>query len=391
VERSNLFPTLGAAPSASFSGNGAVSNGGAVSGAGGSAGGVRQFYSSPLDLTWQLDLWGGIRRTVSAATNTAQATAAQLENARLSYQAELAQNYFSLHGLDSRKRLLEASVKLYTDYVDLTKFRFQNGVASEGDVALAQTQLESTRAQLIDVGVQRSQFEHAIAILTGKPPAELTIPEGPWTTPPPPVPVGIPSQLLQRRPDIAMAERQVAAANEQIGVAKAAYFPNLTLAATGGLESSSLAQWFTWPGRFWSLGPQLAQTILDFGKRRGTLQRSEAAYDAAVAAYRQTVLTAFQQVEDNLAALRILEEESATEDKAVKAAAQSLEITTEQYRNGTADYLQVITAQTALLSAQAASIGILTNRMVANVLLVEALGGGWDASELPSPQQLRSG
>jgi NodT family efflux transporter outer membrane factor (OMF) lipoprotein len=327
---------------------------------------------------------------VSAATNTAQATAAQLENARLSYQSELARDYFSLHGLDSRKRLLEASVKLYTDYVDLTKFRLQKGVASQGDVALAQTQLESTRAQLIDVGVGRSQFEHAIAILTGKPPAELTIPEAPWTTPPPAVPLGLPSQLLERRPDIAMAERQVAAANEQIGVAKAAYYPNLALAASGGFEGSSLAHWFTWPARFWSLGPQLAETVLDFGKRRGTLQETEAAYDAALAGYRQTVLTAFQQVEDNLASLRILEEEAGADDKAVQAAAQSLEITTEQYRNGTADYLQVITAQTALLSAQASSISILTNRMVANVSLVEALGGGWDASQLPSPQQLRS-
>jgi NodT family efflux transporter outer membrane factor (OMF) lipoprotein len=391
VARSNLFPTLTTSPSASFSaassslGTGQVSSAGTVSG-----GGVRQLYNWPFDLTWQLDLWGGIRRTVSAATNTAQASAAQLENARLSYQAELAQDYFSMHGLDATKKLLEQSVNLYTEYVDLTKLQFQQGVASQADVALAQTQLESTRAQMIGVGVQRAQYEHAIAILTGKPPAEMTIPETPWTTPPPPVPVGLPSQLLERRPDIAVAERQVAAANEQIGVAKAAYYPTLTLSGSGGFESSSIVHWLSWPARFWALGPQLAETLLDFGKRRGTVQESEAAYDAAVANYRQTVLTAFQQVEDNLAALRILGEQAGAEQRAIGAAGTSLDITTDQYKQGVADYLQVITAQTALLTDQVTAIGILSNRMLASVQLVEALGGGWDASQLPSPQDLRS-
>jgi len=393
VARSNLFPTLTPSPSASFSSSPAnlgaaqVSSAGTVSSGGG---GVHQLYTLPFDLTWQLDLWGGIRRTVSAATNTAQASAAQLENARLSYQAELAQDYFSMHGLDATKKLLEQSVNLYTEYVDLTKLRFQQGVASQADVALAQTQLESTRAQMIGVGVQRAQYEHAIAILTGKPPAEMTIPETPWTTPPPPMPVGLPSQLLERRPDIAVAERQVAAANEQIGVAKAAYYPTLTLGGSGGFESSSIAHWLTWPARFWALGPQLAETLLDFGKRRGTVQESEAAYDAAIANYRQTVLTAFQQVEDNVAALRILEEQAGAEQRAIGAAETSLDITTDQYKQGVADYLQVITAQTARLTDQVTAVGILTNRMLASVQLIEALGGGWDASQLPSPQDLRS-
>jgi len=294
--------------------------------------------------------------------------------------------------VDAERRLLDNSVKLYTQYLDLTQFRVQYGTASDADVALAESQLESTRAQWIGAGVQRAQYEHAIAVLTGKPPAELAISERTKTAPPPPpIPVGVPSQLLQRRPDIATAERQVATANEEIGVAKAAYYPNLTLSAVAGLESSSITQWISWPSRFWSLGPQLAGTILDFGKRRGTVQESEAAYDAAVANYRQIVLTSFQQVEDNLAALRILEEQAAAQNRAVKAAQTSLDVTTDQYRNGVADYLQVITSQTTLLTDQVTAIGILTNRMTANVLLVEALGGGWGASELPSASQLAHG
>jgi NodT family efflux transporter outer membrane factor (OMF) lipoprotein len=395
VARSNLFPTLTTAPTATFSGSGSragiaqSANTNTVSPASGS--GIQQFYTLPLDLTWQLDLWGSIRRTVSAASETAEASAAQLENARLSYQAELAEDYFSMHGLDAEKKLLEGSVKSYAEYLDLTKFQFQHGTASNADIALAQAQLESANAQLIGLGVQRAQYEHAIAILIGKPPAELTIPQLAWTTPPPPVPVGLPSQLLERRPDIATAERQVAAANEEIGIAKAAYYPTLTLGASGGFESSIIGQLLTWPAHFWSLGPQLAETILDFGKRRGTLQESQAAYDAAVANYRQTVLAAFQQVEDNLAALRILEEQAGAEDRAVSAAKLSLDVTTDQFKYGVNDYLEVLTAQATLLNDQVTATGILTSRMLASVMLVEALGGGWDASQLPSSEQLHSG
>ena len=394
VARSNLFPTLAASPSASYSGASSSLGPGQISSAntvaaGGSGGGVRQFYTLPFDLTWQMDLWGSIRRGVSAAAETAQASAAQLENARLAYQAQLAEDYFSMHGLDSQQKLLQDSVNLYTQYLNLTEFQLRQGTASGATVALARTQLESTRAQLIGVGVQRAQYEHAIAILIGKPPAELTLPHVPSVAPPPGVPVGIPSQLLERRPDISAAERQVAAANEQIGIAKAAYFPAFTLTGSGGLESSTLAQWLTWPSRFWALGPQFAETILDFGRRRGTVRETEAAYDAAVANYRQTVLNAFQQVEDNLAASRILEQQAAAEHRAVEAAQTSLNVTTDQYKQGLVDYLQVITAQTALLGDQVAEIGVLTNRALASVMLVEALGGGWSASDLPTPGQLR--
>jgi NodT family efflux transporter outer membrane factor (OMF) lipoprotein len=395
VARSNLLPTVTTAPTATFSGSGSragvvqSTNSNTVGAAGKSA--VQQFYTLPLDLTWQLDLWGSIRRSVSAASETAQADAAQLENARLSYQAELAQDYFSMHGLDYEEKLLQDSVKLYAEYVDLVKFQFQHGTASDADIAAAQAELESTDAQLIGLGVQRAQYEHAIAILTGKPPAEVTIAQTPWTTPPPPVPVGLPSELLERRPDIAAAERQVAAANEEIGIAKAAYYPTLTLSGAAGFESSVIGQLLTWPAHFWSLGPQLAETLLDFGKRRGTLQENQAAYDAAVANYRQTVLASFQQVEDNLAALRILEQQAAAEDRAIKAAQTSLDVTTDLFKQGVDDYLQVLTAQTTLLTDQVTAAGILTSRMLASVMLVEALGGGWNASQLPSSEQLRSG
>ncbi len=387
VARSALFPTLTTAPTANYSsistnlGAGVVSSGGIVGG--GAATAIRQTYTLPFDFSWELDIWGGIRRSIAAATDTAQTSAADLENAKLSYQAAVAEDYFAMHGLDARAKLLADSVMLYQQSLDLTQARFRQGVAAQTDVALAQTQLETTRAQLIDVGVQRSAYEHAIAILTGRPPAELTIPEVPWITPPPPVPVGVPSALLQRRPDIAAAERAVAAANEEIGVATAAYYPTLTLTGVAGLESSLFQKLFSWSSHFWSAGPQAAETILDFGRRRGTLQETQAAYDFAAATYRQTVLSAFQQVEDNLAALRILDRESVAEDAAVKAAQQSLDLTMAQYRQGLVDYINVLTAQTVLLGNQATAIGILSSRMVASVMLIEALGGGWDASQLP--------
>jgi len=257
------------------------------------------------------------------------------------------------------------------------------GVASGGDVAQAATQLQTTRAQLIELGVARAQFEHAIAVLIGKPPAQISIKGDLLKTHLPAIPIGFPSHLLQRRPDIAAAERQVAAANEQIGIAKSAFFPSLLLSATGGLQSTTPADWFTWPSRFWSLGPQLTQTIFDGGKRKAQLDLERAAYDATVANYRQGVLTAFQQVEDQLATLRILEQESATQEEAVKYAQQSLDIATEQYKAGTADYLAVLTAQSIALADERTAVDLVTRRRSASVLLVEALGGGWDTSQLP--------
>lgn len=340
-------------------------------------------YTMPVDVSYQADVWGSIRRSVNASAATAQASAADLENARLTYQAQLAVLYFELHGLDGDADLLQTTLTLYGQYLQLTQDRLNAGVASGADVAQAETQFNATRAQLIDVGVARTQFEHAIAILVGKPPSAVTIAPVVLRTPPPPIPAGLPSALLERRPDITAAERTVAAANEQIGIAKAAFFPILTLSASGGLESGGLADWFTWPSRFWSVGPQLAATLFEGGKRKAQKDLAEAAYDATVAGYRQAVLTAFQQVEDELAALRILEQEARAEDDAVRSAQESLDIVSEQYKAGTTDYLQVISAQGATLQAQRAAIDILTRRLTASVILLEALGGGWNATELP--------
>jgi len=251
--------------------------------------------------------------------------------------------------------------------------------------------LSTARAQLIDYGVARAQFEHAIAVLTGKPPADLSISYSPIKITPPPVPVGVPSALLERRPDIAAAERQMAEANEQIGIAQAAYYPTLSLSASAGVESTRFLRWINWPSRFWSVGPQLAETIYDAGRRRATVNQSLAAYDATVANYRQTVLTAFQQVEDNLAALRVLEDEAQAESEAVKAAQNSLDISTYQYKAGTVNYLTVITEQAILLQDQVQAVNILTRRMSASVLLIEALGGGWNTSKLPTVAEVKSG
>ena len=280
-------------------------------------------------------------------------------------------------------------MKAYEEYLQLTQARFKVGVASGADVAQAETQLDTTRTQLIDLEVQRTQFEHAIAILIGKPPAEFSLPRLVLKTPPSPIPVGLPSALLERRPDIAASERQVAAANEQIGIAIAAFYPSLTLSASAGFESASLGQWLTFPSRFWSVGPQFAETLFEGGRRRAQVDLQRAAYDATVAAYRQTVLTAFQQVEDNLSALRILEREAAAADEAVRAAEESLTISTAQYKAGTASYLQVITSQTAALQNERTAVDILTRRLTSSVLLIEALGGGWDTSQLPSGSALR--
>ncbi len=381
IARSGLYPTVSAAPSIVSTRTPSQVTGSVSSGAGAAPHG---FYSLPVDLSYTADLWGSIRRTIAASANAAQVSAAVLESARLIYQADLASDYFQLHGLDGGADLLARAVKSYEEFLVLTKNRYAGGIASLGDVAQAQTQLETTRAQLVDVGVQRAQLEHAIAILTGKPPAGFSIPTATLKMPPPPIPLGVASALLERRPDIAETERQVAAANEQIGIAKAAFYPTLTLSVSAGLESADFLKWFTWPSRFWSVGPQLAETLFDAGKRHAQVSQAEAAYDATVANYRQTVLTAFQQVEDNLAALRILAEEADVTDRAVKAAEESLTISTDQYKGGIVAYLQVITAQTAALQDEKTAVDLLTRRMTASVLLIEALGGGWDASKLPT-------
>jgi NodT family efflux transporter outer membrane factor (OMF) lipoprotein len=314
----------------------------------------------------------------------AQASAGDLEAARLSFQAELAQDYFQLRMLDAQRKLLDDTVIAFDTALRLTKNRYASGVASRVDVVQAETQLKTTMAQAIDVGVARQQTEHAIALLVGQPASTFSIPANPLAIGPPPIPVGVPSALLERRPDIAAAERRMAAANAQIGVAIAAYYPTVTLSFSGGLESGSISQWFTWPSRFFSVGPSITETVYDGGLRAAQTDQARAAYDGSVATYRQTVLTAFQGVEDNLAALRILEEEARVEDEAVRAAQESVVLTTNQYKAGIVSYLNVITVQTIALTDEITAVQIHGRRMAAAVLLIQALGGGWTVDELPS-------
>ena len=336
-----------------------------------------------IDLSYEVDLWGRIRRTVAAARHEATATAADLETARLSLHAELAIDYFELRAVDAQKQLLDETVTAFEAALKLTTTRFQGGAAPKSDVAQAQTQLDTTRAQATDVTVQRAQLEHAIAILLGRPPADFGVPPRPLDARPPDIPAGLPSQLLERRPDIAAAERRVAEANEQIGIAKAAYYPALVLNASVGFEGTTFGNLLNASSLLWSVGASLSQTIFDGGRRRATSDSVRAAYDATVASYRQTTLTAFQQVEDNVAALRILEKEAQEQRRAVESAQLSLQLFSIRYRGGVDNYLQVITAQTVTLTNQRAEIDILSRRMVASVLLVKALGGGWDVADLP--------
>jgi NodT family efflux transporter outer membrane factor (OMF) lipoprotein len=353
--------------------------------------GVYGAFQIPFDVSYQVDLWGAIRRNVRANAETAQATEAQLENARLTYQADLAQDYFQLRGTDGDIALLESTVESYTGFLKLTQARHDSGIASGADVAQAETQLDSAKEQMIDFGVARAQYEHAIAILVGKPPSELSLEKRTLKGEPPQVPVAVPSTLLERRPDIAMSERQMASLNEQIGIADAAFYPSLTLSAGAGLASSSFVNLFTWAGRFWTAGALPSETLYDAGKRRAQVDVAKANFDNAMANYRETVLTAFQQVEDQLAALRILERETGATIETVAAAQLALDIATAQYKAGTATYLQVETQQTALFSEQEALVNLQTRRMVSSVLLVEALGGGWDTSQLPVVSELSAG
>ncbi|MGA2389959.1 MAG: efflux transporter outer membrane subunit [Candidatus Sulfotelmatobacter sp.] len=338
----------------------------------------------PIDLSYELDLWGSIRRSVAAAREETQATAGDYETAKLSLEAELAMDYFNLRSADAQKQLLDDTVKAYTDNVQLTTHRFNGGVAPRSDVAQAQTQLDTTRVQDTDVTVQRTQFEHAIAVLIGKPPAEFSLAAAPVKTQPPIIPTGLPSELLQRRPDIAAAERRMAEANQQIGIARAAYFPTVTLDGTAGFSGTHPSNWFTWPAGFWALGPSLAETLFDAGRRRATSESARANYDGTIGTYRQTSLTAFQEVEDNLAELRILEHEAQQQDQAIASSKDSLQLFTHRYKGGVDTYLQVITAQTILLGNELNAIDILRRRMDASALLVKALGGGWEASKLPT-------
>jgi NodT family efflux transporter outer membrane factor (OMF) lipoprotein len=328
----------------------------------------------PLDFNWEIDLWGRLRRGVTSAREQAQASAADLENARLSLHAELAINYFELRSADAQIKLLAETIKAYTQALQLTEDRFEGGAAPQSDVTQARTQLDTARVQETDVGVMRAQYEHAIAILIGEPPADLTLAPAPVTAAIPDIPVAVPSQMLERRPDVAAEERRMASANEQIGIAKAAYYPEVSLSALGGLGG--------WPGALWAVGPMLTETLFDGGRRRATSNIALANYDAAVANYRQTALTAFQQVEDNLAALRVLETESGQQKEATASAVESLDLFQTRYEGGVDTYLQVVTWQTAALMNERAEIDLMRRRLDASVLLIKAVGGGWDSARL---------
>jgi NodT family efflux transporter outer membrane factor (OMF) lipoprotein len=336
-------------------------------------------YSLPVSLSWEADIWGRIRRNVEANEAGAQASAADLESARLSAHAQLAQNYFQLRALDRERQLFDDTVAGYEKSLQLTQNQYQVGVAARADVVQAQTQLKTAQAQALDLGVPRAQLEHAIALLIGKPASGFSLPRMPLSAKPPQIPAGVPSELLERRPDIAAAERRMAAANAQIGVAKAAYFPSLTLSAAAGFQSASFAPWLTAPSRFWSIGPAIALSLFDGGLRRAQTGQAIAAYDANVAAYRQAVLTGFQEVEDNLASLRILEQEAEVQGEALRLAEQSLALAVNQYKAGTVTYLNVVVAQATALASQRSAVDIAYRRLNASVQLIKALGGGWNA------------
>jgi NodT family efflux transporter outer membrane factor (OMF) lipoprotein len=335
------------------------------------------------DLGYEIDLWGQVRRTIEAARENAQASAGDLENVNLSLHAELATDYFSLRGLDLQKQLLDATVIDFQKALDLTQVRFRGGVASSVDVSLAETQLENAISQDTDTGVQRAQLEHAIAVLTGQTASNFSIPPIPLASLPPTIPTGLPSELLERRPDVAAAERRVASANAQIGIAIAAYYPQISLTAIGGFESDSIGTVLNGSSALWSVAGSAFETVIDGGRRRAVTQQARDNYETTVANYRESVLEAFQQVEDNLAALRILEQESVTTQAAVTSSQKSVDLSTTRYKGGATTYLEVLTAQSVALADERSAADLMTRRMLASVQLIKALGGGWDRTQLP--------
>jgi NodT family efflux transporter outer membrane factor (OMF) lipoprotein len=380
ASHANYYPSIGSNPSIAQSDTGL--NGG--------RGGTSQTFSLGATATWEPDLWGRVRLSVENAVDNAQVSAADLENIRLSQQSLLATDYFALAAEDMQLAVLQDTIDAYQRNLQLTSDRFRFGLAGRSDVALAETELAGARAQATETRVTRAQLEHAIAVLTGQLPSSLDIGASKINAPPPPIPLAIPSQLLERRPDIAANERLVAAANANVGIAQTAYYPTLTLSASAGLITNNLANLLTYGSRSWSAGPGVSQTLFDFGRRGAALAEAQASYDATIAAYQQTVLAAFQEVEDNLANLRYLAEEAVQQQAAVTAAQESLSLELDRYKAGTDSYLNVIETQTIALSDQLTAISILQRRMSAAVDLVKALGGGWDASTLPSGDALRT-
>jgi len=376
--RADYFPTASIAPSATrqrYSDNRPAI---------GTAGGTTfNDFVLPVNVSYQVNAWGRISKNVESYREQAQASAADLAVVNLTMHADLAIDYFAARTLDAEEKLFQTTVAQYEQALRLNEDRYQGGLASEVEVEQARTILETTRAQLVDVGVARAQFEHAAAVLVGKPPADFSLPPLPLTTPPPPIPVGVPSELLERRPDIAASERRVASANAQIGLAKAAYYPLVNIVGSGGFESGTITTLLQGPSALWSVGAAAAATIFDGGRRHAMNDEAMASYDSSVASYRQTVLSAFQQVEDNLAALRVLENEAGVQATAVQSAERSLDLSNTRYDGGVTSYLEVITAQNAALSDEVTAVNILGRRMASAVLLIEALGGGWDRSTLP--------
>ncbi len=350
--------------------------------------GIISSYTLPLDASWEPDFWDAVRNTVRADAYAAQASAATLENMKLTAQAELAVDYYELRSQDEMIQLFNETVKAYRESVDLTTTLFQTGIDSELDEAQADALLQTTLAQAAALGIQRAQYEHAIALLAGQPASTFSLRPAPISTPPPAIPVGLPSTLLERRPDVASAERTVAEANARIGVARAAWFPTLSLTGSAGYQSTSLSSLLSPPSLFWAVGASLSETLFDAGRRKAANEQAWANYRSTAANYRQTVLTAFQQVEDNLAALRILTTETQQQNVAVKASQKSLDLSMERYRLGIASYLNVITAQETLLGNQQTAVTLRMQQMVSSVQLIMALGGGWNTSELPSSGKL---
>ncbi|GIZ11890.1 efflux transporter outer membrane subunit [Pseudomonas sp. NCCP-436] len=369
--RASLFPTLSGSAGVTRSGQG-----------GDTAQGVSNSYDLGLTAAWELDLWGRLRRSLEASRAESEASAADLAAVRLSLQSELVRNYLQLRVLDEQLRLLEATVEAYARSLRLTENQYRAGIVPKSDVTQATTQLKSAQGQAIDLQWQRAQLEHAIAVLVGVSPAQLSI--APRNSLPqlPEIPPALPSQLLERRPDVAAAERRVMAANAQIGVAEAAWFPDLSLSASGGYRNASFAHWIEAPSRFWSLGPQLALSLFDGGARRAELERSEAAYEQTVAQYRQSVLDSFREVEDALVQLHVLEQESRVQEEALEAARESLRLVENQYRAGMVDYNSVVTVQATALNNERSNLTLLASRLTASVQLITALGGGWDTTRL---------
>ena len=374
--RAGLFPGVNANAAALRSSR----SGG--NGSSASSSGTSNSYNAALDVSWEVDLWGRVRRGVEASEAGAQASAADLAAARLSVQSQLAQSYLLLRVQDAQIELLKDTVTAYDRALQLTKNQYAAGIVARGDVAQAEAQLKSTQAQVLEARIARAQLEHAVAVLVGKPPAQLSIAPRELKAVFPSIPPAVPSELLERRPDIAAAERRVASANAQIGVAEAAFYPSLSLSGTGGVQSSALGDLVSLPTRYWSIGAGLAQFLFDGGLRSAQKAQAVATYDEIVAGYRSTVLDAFQEVEDNLAALTLLEQEAAVQDDAVKFARESAAIATNQYKAGTVSYVVVVVLQAAALNNERTALAILGRRLTASVGLIKALGGGWDATAL---------